>query len=232
MIIKKFRGTFIDEVLGSLPNNEEIYRAFIGSKAPDAASVEDEVASLGADEVAEQGMTVFFADDEGNPYIKHYHVKGFFKGACGFMRRVPGSKSEKMRAYKKQIDGNVNVIPERIFIQGVDEITENQRPLRAQTAQGDRVALACSEQITRGTTFEFIVVLNNDGDNDCLTEWLNFGIWNGIGQWRNSGKGRFVWQELDEYNNVIPGVGNYELINLFQTGDLRAVKQMLGALAS
>lgn len=35
--------TFTAPVLGTSPANEDIYRDFIGSKAPDAASVEDEV---------------------------------------------------------------------------------------------------------------------------------------------------------------------------------------------
>ena len=49
---------FIEPILGTAPANPDIYRDFIGSKAPDAMSAEDEVAALGVDEVAEKGMTV------------------------------------------------------------------------------------------------------------------------------------------------------------------------------
>lgn len=38
--------TFTHPILGTAPNNEDIYRDFIGSKAPDAASVEDEIAAI------------------------------------------------------------------------------------------------------------------------------------------------------------------------------------------
>lgn len=31
------------------------------------------------------------------------------------------------------------------------------------------------------------------------------GKFNGYGQWRNSGKGRFLWDELDKDGNVIGG---------------------------
>ena len=29
-------------------------------------------------------------------------------------------------------------------------------------------------------------------DMDVVSEWLNYGVWRGLGQWRNSGKGRFT----------------------------------------
>lgn len=54
----KVKLTFIEPILGTSPANPDIYREFIGSHAPDAASVEDEVAALGADAVAEKSMTI------------------------------------------------------------------------------------------------------------------------------------------------------------------------------
>ena len=35
-------------------------------------------------------------------------------------------------------------------------------------------------------------------DVEYVREWLDYGRLNGIGQWRNSGKGRFVWEELSD----------------------------------
>lgn len=70
--------TFTAPVLGTSPANEDIYRDFIGSKAPDAASVEDEVAALGADAVIEKGMTVFPRTEDGRPFFYDYQIKGFF----------------------------------------------------------------------------------------------------------------------------------------------------------
>lgn len=81
--------TFTEEVLGSSPNTKEIYSEFIASKAPDAASVADEVEAVGADEVTEKGTTVFPRNDEGDPVIWDYQLKGFMKDACGALRRVP-----------------------------------------------------------------------------------------------------------------------------------------------
>lgn len=52
---------------------------------------------------------------------------------------------------------------------------------------------------------QFDIVFLNDDVEDCIYKWLNYGVFNGLGQWRNSGKGAFVWQELDDNNNVING---------------------------
>ena len=46
---------FTAPLLGTSHANEDIYRDFIGSKAPDAQFVEDEVAALGADAHIKKG---------------------------------------------------------------------------------------------------------------------------------------------------------------------------------
>ena len=66
----------------------------------------------------------------------------------------------------------------------------------AQTAQGERISLANSETIPAGATIEFTVQCLVDGDMDAVVEWLNYGKLRGMGQWRNSGKGRFNWEEV------------------------------------
>lgn len=192
----KVKITFIEPILGTSPANEDIYREFIGSKSPDALSVEDEVAALGADAVAEKNMTVFPRTEDGKPFLYDYQIKGFFKDTCGGLRRVKGTKSEKIKAYKKEIDKLVFVSPRCIPLVFSGEIGECQRPLRAQTAQGERVSLAISEEIPAGATCEFTVTCLCDDHEAAVREWLDYGVYSGIGQWRNSGKGRFSWEEL------------------------------------
>lgn len=198
MVTMHVRLTFDEPLLGTSPANSEIYREFIGSKAPDAASVEDEVASLGADAVAEKGMTVFPRLEDGTPFLWDYQIKGFFKDACGVLRKVPGKRSSKIKAYKKEIDGLIFPQPRKIPLALSGPIRECQRPLRAQTAQGERVSLAMSEEVPEGSAVEFDVVCLDDGQADNVREWLDYGALRGIGQWRNSGKGRFTWEELPE----------------------------------
>jgi hypothetical protein len=65
--------------------------------------------------------------------------------------------------------------------------------LRAQTAQGERIALAASESAPAGTTAEFSVVLLDPRLESLIRELLDYGELRGLGQWRSSGKGRFLW---------------------------------------
>ena len=71
-----------------------------------------------------------------------------------------------------------------------------QRPLRASTPQGERVSLACSERIPEGASCEFNITCLVDDDMEMVKEWLDFGKRNGLGQFRNSGLGRFVWEVI------------------------------------
>lgn len=203
----KVRITFTEAVLGTWPSNQNIAREFIASKSPDANTIEDEVAALGADAVADKGMTVFPRNEAGQPVLYDYQIKGFFKDSCGMLGRIGGktetgkkkavNESGKITAYKKVIDGLIFVQPRMIPIHVNGEITECQRPLRAQTAQGERVSLANSEQIPAGSTCEFEIVLLDDSHEKVVREWLDYGALRGIGQWRNSSKGRFAYEILN-----------------------------------
>ena len=70
--------------------------------------------------------------------------------------------------------------------------------MRAQTAQGERVSLANSEEIAAGAVMEFSVIVMSDNLVPAVKEWLSYGKMRGLGQWRNSGKGRFVCEILGE----------------------------------
>lgn len=193
----KVKLTFTEPILGTSPANEEIYREFIGKKAPDASTVDDEVAALGVDAVVEKGATVFPRMEDGTPCLYDYQIKGFFKDTCGGLRKVKGTRSEKIKAYKKEIDKLIFPEPRMIPLVFEGDIRECQRPLRAQTAQGERVGLAISEEIPAGAVCEFSVVCLHDEHEKAVREWLDYGRYSGIGQWRNSGKGRFTWEEIN-----------------------------------
>lgn len=192
----KVRITFTEELLGTANSDPNIHSEFIASKAPDAPSREEEIEALGADEVERKEMTVFPRNKEGQPIIWDYQIKGFFKDACGALRKVAGTESSKLKAYKKEIDGLIFPEPRQIPIIFDGKIGTCQRPLRASTAQGERVALANSETIPAGATIGFTVKCLCDSHLKAVIEWLNYGIYRGMGQWRNSGKGRFVWDEI------------------------------------
>ena len=48
--------------------------------------------------------------------------------------------------------------------------------------------------IPAGSSVEFDIVLLEPKDREMVEEWLDYGSLNGIGQWRNSGKGAFTWE--------------------------------------
>lgn len=204
MKIMHVRLTFIEPVLGTQPANESVYRDYIATKMPeeDRIKIEDEVAALGVDEVVEKGMTIFPKTVDGNPFFYSYQIRGFFKGACSGLRKVPGTLSSKVKAYKKEVDQLVFVMPVQIPIKLAGPVTTCERSLRASTPQGERVSLAMSEEIPAGSTAEFRIALLCDSDEAVVREWLDYGVLHGIGQWRNSGKGRFVWEEVSKTTEV------------------------------
>ncbi len=131
-----------------------------------------------------------------------YCIKGLFKSACYQMRSVDGSVSAKLTAYKKRIDGLVFVYPRRIrlVLPEGKKMGVLERPLRAQTAQGERVALARSDSCPAGTMMTFeIEVLGGIGEG-LLREWLDYGRYMGLGQWRSGGYGRFTYEIEKSYS--------------------------------
>lgn len=192
----KVKLTFIDEVLGTASADPEIHANYIASKAPDAPSKEEEVAALGAEEVTHLKSTIFPRNKEGIPFIWDYQIRGFFKAKCSALKNVEGSKSSKCKAHKKRIDELIFVKPREIPLIFEGETGTCQRPLRAETAKGARVALANSETVPAGATCEFEVICHCDSDMDMVREWLDHGEWNGLCQWRNGGKGSFTWEEI------------------------------------
>jgi hypothetical protein len=210
----KIRITLVEEMLGTANADPAVHEKFIAKNAPDAPSRKEEIETLGVDEVVEQNITTFSMDD-GKPIVWDYQLKGFFKDACGMLGRAKGTLSSELRAYKKIIDGLVFVNPRKIPLvlpEGA-ELGDCQRPLRAQTAQGERVALAHSKTVPAGTTMEVeIDFYELKGAKEVkdprkakkpkatlenlIIEWLDYGAKRGLGQWRNSGKGRFEWEKI------------------------------------
>ena len=193
----KVKLTFTEPILGSSSGNPELHSEFIASKAPDAKSREEEVEAIGVEEVEKKEMTVFPRTEDGTPFVWDYQIRGFFKHACGMLKSIGGGcESEKIKAHKKAVDGMVFVKERKIPFHYDGKIGSLQRPLRGQTAQGERIALANSEMINAGATIEFTIQILKDDLESAVYEWLDYGQFNGLGQWRNSGMGRFTWEKL------------------------------------
>jgi len=187
--------TFTEALLGTSPLNEDIYTEHVGSNAPEGIVPQDEIESLeDVAELVEKGSTGFHRIN-GQPIWWDYQVKGFFKDACGMLRRVSGTRSSKLTAYRKAIDGLLFVTPRQItFKLNGGEMGWLERPLRAQTAKGERIALARSETIPAASSMEFEVIALGVISESVLKEWLDYGALRGMGQWRNAGYGRFTYK--------------------------------------
>lgn len=199
MTTLKIKVTFDEEVLGTSSSNPDIHSEYIASKGPNALTLEEEVEAIGLDEVFEKNMTVFPRDKAtGTPIVWDYQWKGFLKDAFGSLKKITGTECSKLKAYKKEIDGLIFVFPRKIPFALSGEMGICQRPLRAQTAQGERVALASSESVPEGSSMEFEIRCLVDSDVPAVIEALNYGKLRGFGQWRNSGKGRFHYEILSQ----------------------------------
>lgn len=189
----RIRLTFIDDLLGTMPGNRDIFTDFVAKKAE---TVNEEAEAIPVDEALEKGTTVFPRTADDKPFIYDYQIRGYFKESCKFLKKVEGTKSSKEKAYKQKIDGLIFVKDRQNIINTDKEIGICERPLRASTPQGERISLSRSESIAEGATLEFTVICMVDSDIDLVKEWLDYGRFHGTGQWRNSGKGRFTWEEV------------------------------------
>lgn len=201
----RVRLTLTEDILGSLSGNAELYSDYIASKAPTPDLVEQEINEFNPALAMEKAVTIFPRMADGSPCMYDYQMKGFFKDTAGVLRKVTGSACSRVKAYKKEIDGLVFPKPRKAPFKLAGEMDICERPLRASTPMGERVALAASESIPAGSSIEFEIEYLTDNMKALILECLEFGVYRGIGQWRNSGKGRFVYDILDEDGKVIGG---------------------------
>lgn len=195
----KIRLTFDEDCLGTASADPELHSRFIAANAPDAPTMKEEIEVMGKDEYEEKSMTVFPKDDDGNPFLWDYQIKGFFKDSCSALQKMKKEEMSKqscgIKAYKKVIDGCIFVFPRKIPIHLSGEMGDLQRPLRASTAQGERIALAHSETVPAGSSV-YITIMTPDEYEPAVMEWLDYGKLKGIGQWRNAGFGRFHYDAV------------------------------------
>lgn len=200
MVKMKVRLTFAEPLLGTTPGSKEIAKEFIMSQHPDEGIPKDEEEAHPEkeDKAVEKVTTYFSRDGKDRPVLWNYQIEGFFKDACSMLKRIRGNLNAALKAHKKMIDGLVFVEPRQvpILVKVIAEPKFLERPLRAQTLKGERIALARSEELPVGSTVEFTIRLLEDSLVKHVKSWLDYGALRGIGQWRNSGMGRFEWELL------------------------------------
>lgn len=201
----------VTPILGSSPASKDIRTAYIASRAPNPADVEGEEEYV--PNLDDKGLTVFLRDDvdykDGKRdalMLLDYQVRGFLKASLSNRSAFNGIKQARAK-----VDRYVFVHPRKVpIMRRKERIYEEdsicERPLRATTMKGDRVALAGSEMID--TPWEIMIqveLLPNEGSKlsrsvtwEAIEDALDYGALCGIGQFRNGGYGRFVWKRMVE----------------------------------
>jgi len=193
--------TLTETMLGSAPLSRDVYADYIASKAEAAPVVaaingydrEEELAGIVEER---KGTTGFLRMADGTPYVQNHAIKGFLQNAASaYKQHRPDSATAKLTAYKSKINLLIDVSPRQIPLQLSGPIGILSRPLRAETMQGPRVALASSETVPAGTKLQFEIGVFSDKTitSEMIEEWFDFGIVHGLGQWRGSGMyGQFL----------------------------------------
>ena len=184
--------TFVEPILGAIAKDPEIYASYIKSKAAKDQNNDDEMETVESSE--EKGWTGFHMLN-GKPILYDYAIKGFFKDACSMLRRVKGTKSAALKAHKKIIDGLIFIKPRRIVVDlNGQEMGVLERPLRGQTAKGERVTLVRSDTCPARSQLRISVIVLGGISQKILCEWLDYGRLRGLGQWRNASYGSFDYE--------------------------------------
>lgn len=204
----KVKVTFIEPLLGSASGNPELHEEFIAAKAPTIAAAKEELEATQVPGEIDKASTVF-AKDENGIHLWDYQCKGFLKEAVRSLIELGDCPQLTPWSYKKAVGLFVHVFPRRIYIlqpSGKNVLKPDDslsRPIRCETMQGERIALARSELVKAGCslifTIKWLAGTNKKSKQAIFTEELihsalDYGNWVGIGQWRTGGFGRFTWE--------------------------------------
>ena len=204
---RKYRLTGITPLLGSQPANPDVRTAYIESKAPDpAAATAEETQLLIRENLDDKTLTVFLRDPAQRDalMILDYVILGYLKSAIDILKA-----QNHVKAAAGKVDKYLFAAPRKLYITkgGRREDSLLERPLRAKTMQGDRVALTASELIEDPWEIEVkLTLLPNEGAKtetgskpitfDVVEQALALGCMKGLGQWRNGGYGRFTYERV------------------------------------
>lgn len=192
----------VDDMLGSVPASKSLYGGYVAARTTKKLKKEGysdtEIESILKEELdyvhddETQGLTTFFADKK-SPFLRPHQVKGFFKEAARRLKEHGNLKQlrDKVTAYLFVEDTTGG---KRIRLPKPDggKYDVAERPIRCQTPQGERTAIARSEFVEEGTKLSFnVVLLNGVISKELLKELLAYGKYQGLGQWRSGGLGQF-----------------------------------------
>lgn len=194
-------------ILGSQPSDPYLRTNWIAKNAPSEEVYNEENGENGESAIIDKGQTVFLRDAENNDalFVYDYTICGYFKAAMHAMSSQLGISN-----VKSKVNNFVKIGPRHIYLMRdgeplYEEDAVCERPLRASTARFETTTLAASEMVNDPWEMYLkIVLLPNKGTAqsnpitfEAIEAALSYGQFNGLGQWRNGGMGRFIWEKVD-----------------------------------
>lgn len=159
-----------------------------------------------------KGTTVFFWDKATNhPCIGDHMIYGYLKAAGEAICQASGTRERGV--VLQSINKTHSIINQHIrcseqFIPFDKDIIRRedgtpqylQRSLRAMTAKGPRISLAKSEQVPAGAKVRFTlnVMDGSPMTKENLCRLFDHGVFFGLGQWRSSGWGTFIYELMQK----------------------------------
>lgn len=146
-----------------------------------------------------QGHTAFWKRN-GKPCVMSYHVRGFINNATLVMKedfrneglKLPSRLAGKDPDPSRIVRNNIKVEPFAVEIADqIDGIFG--RPVRAMTLQGPRISINVSEVVLRPKDSEFVLFVRPESGLQIhhIKHVLDYGLVEGISQWRSGGWGKF-----------------------------------------
>ncbi len=178
-------------MLGTVPKNKEIYKNYIETKKPNEINEEE---SETIEEIEEKSWTGFHKDEKGL-FIYDYLVRGFIRNAGNVLKEYLDVSN-----FRAKITDFLFVFPRRIYLGQVEPDGVLERPLRIITDKGPRSALVRSDYFDEGKEiqFEIGIIKNPKFSIEDVTKLFDYGQYQGLGQWRNGGYGRFTVISIEE----------------------------------
>jgi hypothetical protein len=181
---KDYKIVLTENMLGTIPKDKKIYETYIESLKPIEIT---ESESITVEEIEEKGWTGFHTD-EGGLFLFDYLCKGFLKHAGHVLRDVVGIKQ-----LKSKLTDFVFIEPRKVYLGKQEPDGVFERPLRAQTPQGERVCLARSDYVSAGLeiSFKITMIPHKEITWKVIDRLMKHGELMGLGQFRNGSFGRF-----------------------------------------
>lgn len=191
---RKYRLTFINELLAMSPSSKTLYTDFVASKAPSQEEASEELETIEGN--GARPLTVFHRDTQG-VYLLSFQIKGFMKAAASALRPIYDIPN-----LRNKIVAYAFVRPRYIWLaEDIAGTIERSLPTGRTGMDGtEQMCLTSSEYVPAGTSIEIAIrkLPHPHVTWEVIEALLEYGgeaI--GIGGWRGAEYGTFTYERID-----------------------------------